>query len=176
MTAAVGAVAAGGARAAGAGAARTAAGSSTARSTAGDLVTDVARKKLSRPKGPKARGKTRVRGSQRLLMAEFIVCVLLLGLHPLARPEGEVSAKAWMKRGTAVCFLFVMLGMAGSVGPKSQRAATMFGGLVAIVLLIDQRSAFGVLVKKLNAPPAPPPEGPAGASSGGLTAGGTAGG
>lgn len=171
MTAAVGVVAGGAARAAAGSTARTAA-SSTGKGAAGDLVSEVARKKLSAPKATRTKPNRRQRGSQRVLLAEFIVCLLLLGLHPLARPEGEVTGAAWMKRGTAVCFLFVVLGMTSSIGPKAQRAAAMFGGLIAIVLLIDQRSAFGVLVKKLNAPPAPPPEGPAGASSGGLTGGG----
>lgn len=88
--------------------------------------------------------------AQRILIAELLVCVIVLALSPLSSPEGSVSAKDWMKRGTAVAALFIILGMVANVGPRSGRVAAAFGGIVALVLLIDQRSIFAVMTDKLR--------------------------
>ncbi len=88
---------------------------------------------------------------RRILIAEFIVCVMLLGLSPLAVGRHEVGPVRFMKRGSATCALFVILGLISSGGRGAAKAAAAFGGLVTLVLLIDQRSAFGKLASILNA-------------------------
>jgi hypothetical protein len=90
--------------------------------------------------------------SRRMLIAEFIVCILLLGLSPLAKGSGEMGPVRFMKRGTATCAFFVILGLVSSAGKGAAKAASMFGALVTLVLLVDQREAFGKLATVLNAP------------------------
>lgn len=92
------------------------------------------------------------RGSgTRLLIAEFVACMIILGLSPLAQKDGQaVAPKDWMKRATAICALFVILGTVAAVGPKTAKTASAFGGLVLLVLMVDQRSIFGVIAAKLK--------------------------
>jgi hypothetical protein len=98
----------------------------------------------------KAAGRGDGAGSRRALLAEFTICILILALSPVARGEGEVKPKDWMKRGSAMCGLFILLGMLSSVGPRTARTAVAFGGLVTLALLVDQREVFGVLTTKLK--------------------------
>lgn len=88
---------------------------------------------------------------RRLLIAEFIVCVMLLGLSPLAKAPGEMGPVRFMKRGSATCALFIILGLVSSMGRGAGKAAAAFGGLVVLVLLVDQREAFGRLATVLAA-------------------------
>lgn len=104
-------------------------------------------------KARKAKQKAkRARGGnpRRLLIAEFTVCILLLALSPLGKAQGEQSARQWMTKGSAMCLLFVVLGLIGMAGAKTQKAMAAFGGLVTIALVIDQRGIFGVLVNALG--------------------------
>lgn len=87
---------------------------------------------------------------RRMMIAEFIVCVILLGLSPLAKAEGEMGPIRFMKRGSATCALFIVLGLLSSAGKGPARAASMFGAMVTLVLLVDQREAFGKLAATLN--------------------------
>lgn len=90
-------------------------------------------------------------GAQRLLIAEFLVCIIVLALSPVARTDGDVNPRQWMKSGTAMCAMFIVLGMVSGIGPRSARVAAAIGGLVALVLLVDQRSIFGVITNRLQA-------------------------
>lgn len=88
---------------------------------------------------------------RRILIAEFIVCVIILGLSPLAKKPGEMGPTRFMKRGSATCALFVILGLVSAMGRGAGKAAAAFGGLVTVVLLVDQREAFGKVATMLNA-------------------------
>lgn len=87
---------------------------------------------------------------RRMMIAEFIVCVMLLGLSPLAKPAGDMGPIRFMKRGSATCAFFIILGLLSSAGKGAAKAAAMFGALVTLVLLVDQREAFGKLAVSLN--------------------------
>ncbi len=101
----------------------------------------------------KAFGKVKGKGSMsRALVAEFLICMMILGLSPLAKAQGETKASAFMKTGTAMAGVFVILGLISAIGPKSSRTAAAFGGLVTLALLIDQRSVFGKIVEIFNSP------------------------
>jgi len=106
-----------------------------------------------KPAAGRTRPATRSQGTyRRALIAEFIVCMLLLGLSPLAKGPGEMGPVRFMKRGTATAAFFVILGLVSSAGAGAAKAAAMFGGLVTLVLLVDQREAFGKMAQLLNAP------------------------
>lgn len=108
-----------------------------------------------RSQGRKSGSSAMFKGSQgryrRMLIAEFIVCVMILGLSPLAKGSGEMGPVRFMKRGSATCALFIILGLLSSAGRGAARASAMFGALVTLVLLVDQREIFGKLATLLNA-------------------------
>lgn len=121
----------------------------------------------NRAKKGLVKGAGRRVGSQGALVAEFIACVLILMLSPLGK---DVSAKDFMKRGTAVSLLFVILAGIGSAGPGARRAVTAFGGLLTLVVFLDQRNLLLTISGKFTgSKPATPPV-PPGAIPGGAAA------
>jgi hypothetical protein len=89
--------------------------------------------------------------ARKMMIAEFIICIVLLGLSPLAKSGADqMGPIRFMKRGSATCAMFIVLGLVSSGGKGAARAAAMFGALVTLVLLVDQREAFGKLAKTLN--------------------------
>lgn len=104
------------------------------------------------PKGAGSRALAGAAGKyRRMLIAEFLVCVMMLALSPLAKKSGEMGPVRFMKRGSATCAFFIILGLISSAGRGAARASSMFGALVVLVLLVDQREAFGKLATILNA-------------------------
>lgn len=110
----------------------------------------AAKKKKQAAKRNAGRSRGLVGNPRRALIAEFVICIILLALSPLAKPQGDLSAKKWMTKGSAMCLLFIILGLIGATGPRTQKVTAAFGALVTIALLIDQRSIFGVLVNSLG--------------------------
>lgn len=89
---------------------------------------------------------------RKALIAEFLICLVLLAFSPLAKKPGEMGPVRFMKRGTATAALFVVLGLVSSAGAGAAKASAAFGGLVTLVLLVDQREAFGKLSEILTDP------------------------
>jgi hypothetical protein len=100
---------------------------------------------------------------RRALVAEFLVCVILLAFSPLAEDKGKTKPASIMKRGSATAALFVILGLMSSAGRGAARAAAAFGGLITLVLLIDQRGAFATMTKLLGADDSEDDDGTSGA-------------
>jgi hypothetical protein len=120
----------------------------------------------SRAKGDYRR-KGRSRGRQ-ILVTEFVVAVVILALSPLTDKHKSDTPGQWMKRATGICALFVVLGLVGSIGERTARACSAFGGLVLLVLLLSDRDILTVIAARFAAPT---PTGPAGPGSGGENAG-----
>lgn len=96
--------------------------------------------------------------SQRLLIVEFVVCIVVLGMQPLV---SDVGPAPWMKKGSAVSLLFFILALIGSIGPGSRKVASGFGGLVTVAVLLNERSVFTFITQKMNsASKAPAPYDP----------------
>lgn len=87
--------------------------------------------------------------ARKMMIGEFIICIVLLGLSPLAA-EKDMGPIRFMKRGSATCAMFIVLGLVSALGKGAARASAMFGALVTLVLLVDQRGAFGKLAATLN--------------------------
>jgi len=135
---------AGGSAAAGTAAGR-AGTAAAAKSRGTDLLSGAGLGSLSRGRG-KSSG--RATGARRLLVAEFVLCMVVLAFSPLT---GKVpAASKFMKRGSAIMALFFLLGLISSAGRQASRAAAGFGGLVTLVLLISDRSIFTVLTAKFQ--------------------------
>lgn len=88
--------------------------------------------------------------ARKLLVAEFTLCMVVLAFSPLTDKHREEKPGAFMKRASATMGVFFILGLIATAGRGPARAAAGFGGLVALVLLISQRSIFTVLTTKLG--------------------------
>lgn len=84
------------------------------------------------------------------LVAEFLLCMVVVGLSPLTDKHRDEPAGAWMKRATALMGVFLVLGLIGSAGRGAARAATGFGGLLTLALLISERSMFTMIAAKFG--------------------------
>lgn len=106
-----------------------------------------AAKGATQSRKPRATGRGMRLGTHHLLIAEFLVCFLVLGLSPLV---GDVGPGAWMKKGTATAMLFVALSLIGETGPKTKNAVTALGGLVTLTVLITHRDIFTMIAGKFG--------------------------
>lgn len=88
---------------------------------------------------------------QRVLFAEFLLCVFILLCSPLTDKHREEGAGVFIRRGSAILALFFILALIGSGGPRAARAAAGLGGLVSVSLLVSSRSIFVTLAAQFNA-------------------------
>lgn len=88
--------------------------------------------------------------ARRILVAEFALCMTVLAFSPLTDKNKGEKPGAFMKRASATMGVFFILGLVATGGRGASRAAASFGGLIALVLLISQRSIFTVLTAKLG--------------------------
>lgn len=96
---------------------------------------------------------------RQILVTEFIACVIVLALSPLTDKHKTDTPGDWMKRASGISALFVLLGLIGATGDRAAKAASAFGGLVLVVLLVTDRDIFTVIAKRFGGPT---PDGPAG--------------
>lgn len=88
----------------------------------------------------------------RILTAEFVICTIILALSPIG--QEKTNPGQWMKKASAVCGLFLTLGLISSAGPGTAKATAAFGGIVTLTLLVNERNIFGVIAKKIGSPSA----------------------
>lgn len=101
-------------------------------------------------------------GYQKMLVAEFLVCIVLTALSPIADTS---NAKDFMKRGSAVFAVFLILGVVSGFGEKPGKVAAALGGLITLGLVVDRSSVFSKLVTTLGSGAEPaqesgPPDNP----------------
>lgn len=103
---------------------------------------------------------------RQIVVMEFVICMVILALSPLTDKHKTEGPTAFMRRGSAVCALFLILALLSAGGPKAGRVAAGFGGLVTLTLLVSSRDVFVVLAKKFNStkngPAGPDDDGEAG--------------
>lgn len=88
---------------------------------------------------------------KKLLITEFMICIVILALSPLTDKHKEEGPGAFMKRGSAVCALFLILSLIASASNGAAKVASAFGGIVCVSLLVSNRDIFVVLAEKFNA-------------------------
>jgi len=139
------------AKSAAAGSAKKAAGKSVAKKAAS--ATPVGRaasigyaagsklRKASNPKGLLSRGNPR-----RALVAEFLICFIVLGGAAIVAPQGEKSGiPRLMSKGTGLALLFLFLSLLSAGGEKAAKAATGLGALVTAGYLFTSPDAANIL-------------------------------
>jgi hypothetical protein len=78
-------------------------------------------------------------GPRKLLVVEFLVCMVITALSPLT---GKTTAPTLMRRMAAVLALFFLLGLVSAGGRTAAKVSASLGGLVAVVLLVSDRDVF----------------------------------
>jgi hypothetical protein len=87
---------------------------------------------------------------RQIVVMEFVICMVILAFSPLTDKHKTEGPAAFMRRGSAVCALFLVLALLSAGGPRAGRVAAGFGGLVTLTLLVSSRDVFVVLAKKFN--------------------------
>jgi hypothetical protein len=90
-------------------------------------------------------------GARKALIVEFLVCLLIVVLSPLNPKHKGEGFTPWVKRTTAVMFLFVLLGVLSAAGRGAAKLAVALGGLMTVVLALSQRDLI-VTVTSLFGP------------------------
>lgn len=90
-------------------------------------------------------------GNRKLLTAQFLVCVVVLGLGTLLAPSGTKDGmpRALVK-GSALCGVFLVLSLLTTGGKGAAKAATAIGTLVTASYVLTSKDVHNV-VSWLNA-------------------------
>jgi hypothetical protein len=103
------------------------------------------------PSGPSAPGRaarllTRT-GGQRLLVGEFVACLVILGLGTLLTPPKSTSdggISRMMVKASGLCGVFLLLGLLSSAGGKSAKAAGALGALITAGYVVSSPDASNI--------------------------------
>lgn len=99
-------------------------------------------------------GKSRSRKSgNKALIGEFGLCMAILLLQPLVEGGGATTKGKFMKKASATAAVFIILGFISSVGETPKRVANGIGALMTVTVILNERSAFGQLVKAMGGEP-----------------------
>lgn len=95
--------------------------------------------------GPGAKAQNLAKKSP-LLLAEFIICFVILGLGTLASPKGSANAgiPRLMLKSSALAGVFLALSLTSAVGGKAAKTAGALGGLVTVTYLVASPDAIAV--------------------------------
>lgn len=88
--------------------------------------------------------------ARKILVAEYIVCMIILAFSPLTDKHGTDGAVKWMKRGTAMSVVFLLLGIVSSGGPRAEKVSAAFGGLLTLALVMNDRDVFATMATRLT--------------------------
>lgn len=84
-------------------------------------------------------------GDRKLLTAEYVACVAILGAGTLVAPQGSKDGTVRaMVKFTALSAVFFLLAMVGSAGKGAARAATGLGALITAAYLFTSSDVHDV--------------------------------
>jgi hypothetical protein len=92
------------------------------------------------------KGKLSSSNPNRLLLAEFLICLLILGAGTIVAPSGSKDGiPRLMTRGSGLCVLFFILALVSGGGPGARKSAAALGGLVTVGYLVLSSDAVNVV-------------------------------
>lgn len=99
-------------------------------------------------RGPQA---TNIKGDRRLLVAEFVLCIVIVFLEPVAANKSGKSTdfSKVMKQLLSVGAVFMVLGLISSGGTRLSRTAVALGGLITLTLLVGKQDELVYLSQAL---------------------------
>lgn len=89
------------------------------------------------------------RSTSRVLIAEFLICLVLIALKPSEPAPGPAGEPAPGAAGAmestipqliAIMVVFMLLAALGAAGPNQQRVANLFGGAITVTLLFKNHA------------------------------------
>lgn len=87
-------------------------------------------------------------GPRKVLVAEFLICMIIAAFSPLTKDEDTPGRL--MKQLTALCLLFFGLGLLTSAGRGAARTAAAAGGVVTLVLVVGHRNLLVKVAEIFN--------------------------
>lgn len=96
--------------------------------------------------------KTTGGSAHKIVIAEFIICVILIGMAPIATRQptgGHLYVAKDFLRITAACLLFFILALLAN-GPKTARFAAAFGALVTLGAAFTARQTIQTIADLIN--------------------------
>lgn len=98
-----------------------------------------------KPPKPGKVGNWLLSGDRKLLTAEYVACVAILGAGTLVAPQGSKDGTVRaMVKFTALSAVFFLLAMVGSAGKGAARAATGLGALITAAYLFTSSDVHDV--------------------------------
>jgi hypothetical protein len=90
-------------------------------------------------------GGSRLAAGNKVLLAEFTACFVVLGIGTMVAPSGSKDGvPRLMSRGTGLCLLFFILALVSGAGPGARKAANGLGALVTVAYLVTSSDARNV--------------------------------
>jgi hypothetical protein len=88
----------------------------------------------------------KVAAGNRLLLAEFVICLTILGLGTIIAPSGtnQASVSRLMVKSSAFAGIFLILALTAATGPKASKAAAGLGGLVTVAYVVTSPDAIAI--------------------------------
>lgn len=86
-------------------------------------------------------------GARRLIIVEFLLCMVVAGLTPITDEKKQEGPGGFMKRMTAIMGVFLLLGLLSAAGRGSARFAAGLGGVITVALVISNRSVFMTITR-----------------------------
>lgn len=107
---------------------------------------------IERPEPVVVNPQKAVAGAPRVLMIEFLACIVLVA----AKPFEKVGKDSKFSEGTlgqfaAIMLVFFTLALVGGISPRAQKAVNLFGALVTVGLFFKNTSALATIAKSVNA-------------------------
>lgn len=93
--------------------------------------------------------------TRRIIVAEFLICMIIVGLSPLTPKRKDETWPFMAKRLTAIMGVFLILGLLSAAGRGAAKFAAGVGGLVTLGLLLAERDLFTQAAKIFANTPVP---------------------
>jgi hypothetical protein len=107
-----------------------------------------------------------VAGAPRVLIAEFLVCIVMVAAKPFEKTgEGAKMSDGTIGQFAAIMVLFFLLALFGGVSARTQKAANLFGALVTLGLIFKNTETIAAVASAVSGS-VKNPAGAAGAAGG----------
>lgn len=88
---------------------------------------------------------------RRLLVVEFMICLIIVGLTPMTAAGRDQQPGTWMRRMTAVLGVFFVLGLISAAGAGGAALAAGLGGLITVTVAVSKRDVFTAIAAAVGA-------------------------